>query len=182
MEVSRRQLVVAINSIEVVSCDREGRLAHQAENHRRRHGEVAERPIVQHWKCCVGVASPGVRIPPSPLKFQDQFALSTNDRVGKLQGRQDRPTQSSFTTASTQRSAVVKLSFSRAVSPVSPISQSKFAEGLSIDRFRLSSRPRLETASEIHSAMLCQDRTSLLATENSSRAVKISVCVVSVSG
>lgn len=30
-------------------------------------GEVAERPIVQHWKCCVWVTGPGVRIPLSPL-------------------------------------------------------------------------------------------------------------------
>jgi hypothetical protein len=30
-------------------------------------GEVAEWPIVQHWKCCVRVTGPGVRIPPSPL-------------------------------------------------------------------------------------------------------------------
>ena len=30
-------------------------------------GEVAERPIVQHWKCCVLERGPGVRIPPSPL-------------------------------------------------------------------------------------------------------------------
>ena len=29
-------------------------------------GEVAERPIVQHWKCCVSEMAPGVRIPPSP--------------------------------------------------------------------------------------------------------------------
>jgi len=28
---------------------------------------VAERPIVQHWKCCVGATLPGVRIPPSPF-------------------------------------------------------------------------------------------------------------------
>lgn len=31
------------------------------------YGEVAEWPIVQHWKCCVRVTGPGVRIPPSPL-------------------------------------------------------------------------------------------------------------------
>ena len=30
-------------------------------------GEVAEWPIVQHWKCCVSEMGPGVRIPPSPL-------------------------------------------------------------------------------------------------------------------
>ncbi len=29
-------------------------------------GEVTERPIVQHWKCCVPVTVPRVRIPPSP--------------------------------------------------------------------------------------------------------------------
>ena len=28
------------------------------------YGEVAEWPIVQHWKCCVRVTGPGVRIPP----------------------------------------------------------------------------------------------------------------------
>ena len=32
-------------------------------------GEVAEWPIVQHWKCCVLERGPGVRIPPSPLRF-----------------------------------------------------------------------------------------------------------------
>ena len=30
-------------------------------------GEMAERPIVQHWKCCVRETVPGVRIPLSPL-------------------------------------------------------------------------------------------------------------------
>ncbi len=30
-------------------------------------GEMAERPIVQHWKCCVPEMVPGVRIPLSPL-------------------------------------------------------------------------------------------------------------------
>ena len=29
---------------------------------------MAERPIVQHWKCCVWETGPGVRIPLSPLK------------------------------------------------------------------------------------------------------------------
>lgn len=33
-------------------------------------GEVAERPIVQHWKCCVRETGPRVRIPPSPLIFE----------------------------------------------------------------------------------------------------------------
>ena len=33
-------------------------------------GEVAEWPIVQHWKCCVRVTGPGVRIPPSPFLFR----------------------------------------------------------------------------------------------------------------
>jgi hypothetical protein len=33
-------------------------------------GEVAEWPIVQHWKCCVLETGPGVRIPPSPLGFE----------------------------------------------------------------------------------------------------------------
>ena len=37
----------------------------------RRHGhsfgEMAEWPIVQHWKCCVRETVPGVRIPLSPL-------------------------------------------------------------------------------------------------------------------
>ena len=28
---------------------------------------MTERPIVQHWKCCVRETGPGVRIPPSPL-------------------------------------------------------------------------------------------------------------------
>ncbi len=37
-------------------------------------GEVAERPIVQHWKCCVRETGPRVRIPPSPLFFR--FAIS----------------------------------------------------------------------------------------------------------
>jgi len=32
-------------------------------------GEMAERPIVQHWKCCVRATGPGVRIPLSPLLF-----------------------------------------------------------------------------------------------------------------
>lgn len=32
-----------------------------------RPGEMAEWPIVQHWKCCVAEMSPGVRIPLSPL-------------------------------------------------------------------------------------------------------------------
>ncbi len=32
-------------------------------------GEMAERPIVQHWKCCVRATGPGVRIPLSPLFF-----------------------------------------------------------------------------------------------------------------
>ncbi len=32
-------------------------------------GEVAERPIVQHWKCCVRETGPRVRIPPSPLFY-----------------------------------------------------------------------------------------------------------------
>ena len=31
-------------------------------------GEVAEWPIVQHWKCCVRETGPRVRIPPSPFK------------------------------------------------------------------------------------------------------------------
>ena len=31
-------------------------------------GEVTERPIVQHWKCCVRASGPRVRIPPSPLR------------------------------------------------------------------------------------------------------------------
>ena len=30
-------------------------------------GEMAEWPIVQHWKCCVSERAPGVRIPLSPL-------------------------------------------------------------------------------------------------------------------
>ncbi len=30
-------------------------------------GEMAEWPIVQHWKCCVRETGPGVRIPLSPL-------------------------------------------------------------------------------------------------------------------
>gem|GEM_PF-6524778 len=30
-------------------------------------GEVAEWPIVQHWKCCVRETGPRVRIPPSPF-------------------------------------------------------------------------------------------------------------------
>lgn len=34
---------------------------------REQPGEVTERPIVQHWKCCVSEMAPGVRIPPSPL-------------------------------------------------------------------------------------------------------------------
>ena len=33
----------------------------------RNIGEMAERPIVQHWKCCVLERGPGVRIPLSPL-------------------------------------------------------------------------------------------------------------------
>ena len=42
-------------------------------------GEVAEWPIVQHWKCCVRETVPGVRIPPSPLKdpgFPRVFRIS----------------------------------------------------------------------------------------------------------
>ena len=31
---------------------------------------MTERPIVQHWKCCVRETGPGVRIPPSPLAGQ----------------------------------------------------------------------------------------------------------------
>ena len=34
---------------------------------RQPSGGVTERPIVQHWKCCVGETPPGVRIPPPPL-------------------------------------------------------------------------------------------------------------------
>ena len=32
-------------------------------------GEMAEWPIVQHWKCCVSERAPGVRIPLSPLSY-----------------------------------------------------------------------------------------------------------------
>ena len=38
-------------------------------------GEVAERPIVQHWKCCVRETGPRVRIPPSPLFYLRSVVL-----------------------------------------------------------------------------------------------------------
>lgn len=42
-------------------------------------GEVAEWPIVQHWKCCVWVTGPGVRIPLSPLLTVKDHPLTTCD-------------------------------------------------------------------------------------------------------
>ncbi len=44
-------------------------------------GEVTERPIVQHWKCCVSERGPGVRIPPSP---PDRWPTSSNHRTRGL--------------------------------------------------------------------------------------------------
>lgn len=40
-------------------------------------GEVTERPIVQHWKCCVPEMGPGVRIPPSPHPFIAAFRTAS---------------------------------------------------------------------------------------------------------
>ena len=34
---------------------------------------MAERPIVQHWKCCVRATGPGVRIPLSPLLYFERL-------------------------------------------------------------------------------------------------------------
>jgi hypothetical protein len=44
-------------------------------------GEVAEWPIVQHWKCCVRVTGPGVRIPPSPLQLKACEFTSVDSQV-----------------------------------------------------------------------------------------------------
>ena len=46
-------------------------------------GEVAEWLKAQHWKCCLGVTSTRVRIPPSPLNRVIQ-ALQHNDLVRYL--------------------------------------------------------------------------------------------------
>ena len=53
-------------------------------------GEVTEWPIVQHWKCCVRVTGPGVRIPLSPLKCPAYaghfFCRSGFNLTGRVRG------------------------------------------------------------------------------------------------
>ena len=48
-------------------------------------GEMAEWPIVQHWKCCVSERAPGVRIPLSP-HFIDADCKHRNALQIVLQG------------------------------------------------------------------------------------------------
>jgi hypothetical protein len=50
-------------------------------------GEVAEWPIVQHWKCCVRVTGPGVRIPPSPLHVKACEFTSVDSQAFFARGR-----------------------------------------------------------------------------------------------